>query len=97
LVIGQGSYSLNLVFKDNVVSNNEYGVNCQIAGVNCWPGKVQNNNVIIDNRSQAGQIGDGPLNGRYPSDFIAASQSSIGWIDPANGNYRLSSVRSYKD
>ena len=78
MVIGQGATSPNFVFKDNILANNEYGLNCQSA-TPCWPGLVQNHNVILDNRSSNGKIGDGPLNSRYPNDFIAANQAAV-WL-----------------
>jgi hypothetical protein len=95
MVIGQGAASSNFVFVDNILPNNEYGRNCQ-SSQPCWPGLVQNHNVILDNRSLDGKIGDGPLNSRYPNDFIAANQSAVGWVDPLNVNYALASSSPYK-
>ncbi|HSS20835.1 MAG TPA: hypothetical protein VLL54_12230 [Pyrinomonadaceae bacterium] len=80
------------VLKDNIIPNNEYGIqNCQATSA-CWPNKVQLNNVIMDNRSNDGKIGDGPLN--YPNNFVATQ--AVGWVDPANANYRLSASSPYK-
>jgi hypothetical protein len=95
MVIGQGAASSNFVFVDNILPNNEYGRNCQ-SSQPCWPGLVQNHNVILDNRSLDGKRGDGPLNSRYPNDFIAANQSAVGWVDPLNVNYALASSSPYK-
>jgi uncharacterized protein (TIGR03437 family) len=82
----------SFVLKDNILPNNEYGIqNCQYAS-SCWPNKVQTNNVIIDNRSADGKIGDGPLN--YPNNFVATQP--VSWVDPASANYRLSSNSPYK-
>ncbi|MDQ1729685.1 MAG: hypothetical protein QOD33_1810 [Pyrinomonadaceae bacterium] len=79
------------VFRDNILPNNEYGIqNCQAAS--CWPDKVQSNNVVIDNRSENGKIGDGPL--RYANDFVTTTP--VSWIDPANANYHLSAGSPYK-
>ena len=36
MVIGEGAASPNFVFKDNILANNEYGLNCQSA-TPCWP------------------------------------------------------------
>jgi uncharacterized protein (TIGR03437 family) len=81
----------SFVVKDNILPNNEYGLqNCQYAG-SCWPNKVQTNNVIIDNRSADGKIGDGPLN--YPNNFVT---QGVIWVDPVNTNYRLGSSSPYK-
>src|SRR5258706_4409552 len=95
MVIGQGANSPNFVFKDNILAHNEYGLNCQ-STTPCWPNLVQNHNVILDNRSTGGKIGDGPLNNRYPNDFIAANQAAVGWVDTANINYALANTSPYK-
>lgn len=87
MIVAQGAQSANFTFQNNILSNNQYGMNCQIAGGCTWPGKIQSNNVISDNRTPDTKIGDGPL--RYPGDFVVASQSAVGWTDPTNGNYRL--------
>jgi uncharacterized protein (TIGR03437 family) len=82
----------SFVLQDNILPNNEYGIqNCQYAS-SCWPNKVQTNNVIIDNRSADGKIGDGPLN--YPNNLVATQP--VSWVDPAGANYRLSSNSPYK-
>ena len=60
------------------------------------PNLVQNHNVILDNRSSAGKSGDGPLNNRYPNDFIAVNQAAVGWTDAANANYALAGNSPYK-
>jgi hypothetical protein len=91
IVFGQGAPSNNLIWRDNITSHNEYGFNCQIVG-GCWFGKVQDHNVLIDNRSAATKIGDGPLNPRYPNDFIAVDQASVGW----DANWRLLATSPYK-
>lgn len=95
LIVGQGAQSNQFTFQGNIVSHNNYGMNNQL-GVDPWPGKVQDRNVIIDNRSADTKAGDGPLTGRYPNDFIATNQAAIGWVDPANGNYRLRANSPYK-
>src|SRR5258705_2255230 len=95
MIIGQGANSPNFVFKDNILAHNEYGLNCQNAQP-CWPNLVDSNNVILDNRSPDGKIANGPLNTRYPNDFIAANQASVGWVDIANVNYALANNSPYK-
>jgi hypothetical protein len=96
MVIGQGANSPNFVFVDNILSNNEYGRNCQ-SSQPCWPGLVQNHNVILDNRSPNRKIGDGPLDSKYPNDYIAAKQSAVGWVDPLHVNYALANNSPYKN
>lgn len=97
MIIGQGAPSSGFIFKDNILPNNEYGLNCQIEGGGCWPNIQQYGNVIIDNRSANGKNGDGPLNGRYPNDSIAPDQNTVGWIDTPGRDYKLSTSSAYKN
>lgn len=91
LINGLGT-NQRFVLRDNIIPNNEYGIqNCQYQS-NCWPNKVHANNVVIDNRSNDGKIGDGPLN--YPNNFVATQP--VEWVDPANANYRLRASSPYK-
>src|SRR6266566_3536865 len=96
LVFAHSSPSNNLVLRDNIISNNEYGMNCQIAGGGCYPGLAMNGNVIIDNRSDARKSGDGPLDSHFPNNFITSGQGVVAWIDPATSNYRLAASSPYK-
>lgn len=96
LVFAHSAPSNNLVLRDNIISHNEYGMNCQIAGGGCYPGLAMNGNVIIDNRSDARKSGDGPLDSQLPNNFIALAQANVGWINPAAGNYRLATGSPYK-
>jgi hypothetical protein len=99
MIFGTGTYSSDFIFKDNILPNNEYGLNGQVGvGVSStWPSLVQNHNVIIDNRSPDTVIGDGPLNSRYPNDFIATTHAAVGWTDEAGRNFRLASSSTYKN
>jgi uncharacterized protein (TIGR03437 family) len=82
----------SFVLRDNILPNNEYGLqNCQYSA-SCWPNKVLTNNVVIDNRSADGKIGDGPLN--YPNNFVAVPP--VIWEDSASANYRLPANSPYK-
>jgi len=97
MIVCAGSHVDSLVFKDNILSNNEYGFNDQSGLVGgAVLSNTQTNNVIIDNRSSGTIIGDGPLDSRYPDDFIVSSHSAIGWIDETNGNFELSGSSPYK-
>lgn len=96
LVFAHSAPSNNLVLRDNIISHNEYGMNCQIAGGGCYPGLALNSNVILDNRSSAKKSSDGALDSQLPNNFIALAQSNVGWINPAAGNYRLATSSPYK-
>jgi hypothetical protein len=79
------------VFKDNIVANYQYGMQCTIQPNTlsaCWPGIVMTGNVIIDTRWDKG---DGPLSNRYPrGNYYVSSLKEIGFVDADNGDYRLS-------
>lgn len=96
LVFAHSAPNNNLLLRDNIISHNEYGMNCQIPGGGCYPGLAMNGNVIIDNRSNARKSGDGPLDSQLPNNFIASGQGAVGWADPATGNYRLANSSPYK-
>jgi hypothetical protein len=78
------------VFRDNIVANYQYGMQCTVPPNSlsaCWPGLVMKGNVIIDTRWDKG---DGPLSNRYPvSNFYVNSLQDVGFVDPANGNFQL--------
>ncbi len=82
------------VFVDNVVANYQYGMQCTLGGLSCWPDLKMTGNVIIDTRWDKG---DGPLSNRYPpGNFYVNSASEIGFMDAGNGNYALSPSSPYK-
>jgi len=96
LVFAHSAASNNFVLRDNIISNNEYGMNCQIAGGGCFPGLAMNNNIVIDNRTAEGRASNPSLAVLYPNNSIASNQSSIGWTNSQQGNYRLSPASSYR-
>jgi uncharacterized protein (TIGR03437 family) len=95
MVLGQGANSPNFVFKDNILSHNQYGMDC-LSSQPCWPNLVETNNVIFDNRSQGVKLSDGPLNSRYPNDYIVADYAAVQWSNQAAGNYRLADSSPFK-
>ncbi len=97
LIFAHGAPSNNLIFRDNIISNNEYGMNCQIPGGGCFPSLTMLNNVIVDNRSSAAKASDPPLTTVYPNNSVAANQASIGWTDQQQANYRLSASSPYRN
>lgn len=85
------------VFKDNIVANYQYGMQCTLSPnslAGCWPGMVMTGNVIIDSRWDKG---DGSLSNKYPSgNFFVNKPEEIGFVDPANGNFELSTNSKFK-
>ena len=83
----------NLVVKDNIFRHGMYGMGCdqQATTAFCWPGLVMTKNVIVDNQSVGG------ISAQYPAgNFFPANDAAVGWVDPANGNYRLAAGSPYK-
>lgn len=100
MIFAHSADSPNFTFKDNIVFHNENGQFCVDLG-DCWPtgGPIQEKNVIIDNRSSAAQIADGPLDSRYPDDFIVLDHDDVGWADRVTGGlegYRLTIDSDFK-
>ena len=97
VVFNYGGPSENLQLRDNILYNNGYGMNCQLTATPCWPGLGISGNVIIDNRTQAEQLFQGPLSGRYPSgNYYSSTLAGLQFVDAANGNWRLSAGSPYK-
>jgi hypothetical protein len=75
------------VFRDNIIRYGAYGYQC-LEGLNnsstdCWPRWVNRNNVVIDDNNK------GPLDSYFPGNLFPPSVASVGFVDPAGGNYRL--------
>lgn len=97
VVFNYGGPSENLQMRDNIFYNNGYGMNCQLTATPCWPGLRITGNVVIDNRTPAEQLFQGPLSGRYPSgNYFSATLAGLQFVDAANGNWRLSASSPYK-
>jgi hypothetical protein len=86
----------NFVFRNNVVANYQYGMQCTMGGglSACWPNLVMNGNVVIDTRWNKA---DGSLANIYPAgNYYPASPANVGFTDLANDNYGLSAASPYK-
>lgn len=85
------------VFKDNIVSNNEYGLYGDDAGVGkpaiakYFPASLIVNNVIVNNKNI-------PSNEVYvpPRNLAAQGLQAVGFVDLARGNYRLAGNSRFK-
>jgi hypothetical protein len=81
----------NFVYKDNISLSGRYGPSCFLAPgtlQTCWPSVVTSSNAVVDNRDDRST----PLAIVIPgSNYYPASIAAIGFVDIANGNYRLAS------
>lgn len=89
--------SSNFVFRDNIVANYQYGMQCTVPPnslLACWPGLVMKGNVFIDTRWNKS---DGSLADRYPvGNFFVDSAAQVGFIDLAADNYELAPTSKIK-
>jgi hypothetical protein len=85
--------NLELVFTNNIVAHNAYGVIGTDTGVGLstlsrwWKSYVFKKNVIV-----GGQASNYP-----PDNYFINSFSEVGFVDMAKGDYRLSSSSSYRN
>jgi hypothetical protein len=86
----------NFVFKDNIVNNGIYGMQCLTPPntmVACWPGFVMTRNVVV---------GEYPVYGRltcsdYPvGNWCAQALRDVGFVDLGNNKYQLSATSKFK-
>lgn len=74
---------VGLTIRDSIFFNNAYGFNCQVQPA-CFPTpRIQDHNVIVDNRALVLKQMDGSLALQYPFDLIADSQAALG-LDATN-------------
>jgi hypothetical protein len=84
--------NLGLVFTNNIVAHNAYGVIGTDTGIGLstlkrwWKSYVFKKNVIV-----GGQASNYP-----PDNYFINSFSEVGFVDMAKGDYRLSSSSSYR-
>jgi hypothetical protein len=85
--------NVGLVFTNNIVAHNSYGVIGTGTGIGLptltrwWTSFVFEKNVIV-----GGQASDYPLGNYFINSF-----SEVGFVDMANGDYRLSSSSPYRN
>jgi len=84
--------NLGLVFTNNIVAHNAYGVIGTDTGIGLstlkrwWKSYVFKKNVVV-----GGQASNYP-----PDNYFINSFSEVGFVDMAKGDYRLSSSSSYR-
>jgi len=82
----------NLVMKNNIAFNNEYGMHCQPPHDNtwttCWPGITMAGNVFV--QLQTDRYRPDCSNTYPPRNFCISGINTIGFVNPSGGDYRLS-------
>jgi hypothetical protein len=93
IITAYGKPNSNFIFTNNLVPNNEYGVigdgsqSGMITIENYLPESVFKKNVIVGGQSAL-----------YPKkNFFPRSFEEVGFIDLAEGNYRLAATSAYKN
>lgn len=86
----------NFIFKDNIAANNEYGVHCQSPDFSCFPNLFDGN--MLGNLITGPSKPDRPSCGKpYPArNYCPVSIERVGFVDTANGNFRLAPNSQYK-
>ncbi len=94
-IISSERAATGLVFRNNIVQYNQYGMACFIQGppcqthmaCRCFADAVIKGNVIADN---AGLGASYPLDQNFPpGNFIVPSYDKVGFVDYGRGNWRL--------
>ncbi|MGH9968277.1 MAG: DUF4214 domain-containing protein [Pyrinomonadaceae bacterium] len=98
MVFGHGEANEGFRFEDNIVQNNQYGLNCSLGSTAaCYPNHVVSSGVILDNRTQAERDIAGPLANRYPAgNFFPDTVAQIQFIDIPTSQWGLASTSPYK-
>ncbi len=97
IIMAHGKPSKRFVFRDNIVSYNDYGYNGEQGGVGrkvlefYFPDMSFIGNVIVNNKNLPEEYTFVPARNRLAGDF-----QSIGFMDLQNGNYRLSPKSPFK-
>jgi hypothetical protein len=83
----------NFVFKDNIVFNNLYGINCGMGDFStCYPRWVEGKNVIINDSNEE----DSAIQAHYPASYIVRNPRGVGFVNYEAGDYRLSQSSVFK-
>jgi hypothetical protein len=81
----------NFKILDSIIYNNEYGMHCQPpndqTATTCWPQLELRGNVLITRTKTADRPNCANAYGRENS--CPASESAVGFVDAARGDYRL--------
>jgi uncharacterized protein (TIGR03437 family) len=92
---GTGTPSTGVVVKDNIMQSGGYGPTCDGGVLSfCFPSYQATNNVIVDSRTDPNPALSSFISG---TNFYPTSQSAIGFLDPANGNYALAPNSPYRN
>jgi hypothetical protein len=102
ILSGYNNPGRNLVFRNNIIQYNLYGIVCFIQGApcpdvpycNCFPGATIKGNVIADNASQSAS---NQIEKSLPAgNFFVPSYDQFGFVDYARGNWRLAANSKYR-
>lgn len=81
----------NLVVKNNIAFNNEYGMHCQpphdSTWTACWPGLNMAGNIIV--QLQTDRYRPDCSNTYPPGNLCVSAMNTIGFVNPSGGDYRL--------
>ncbi|HJX90673.1 MAG TPA: hypothetical protein VJ372_09260 [Pyrinomonadaceae bacterium] len=102
IISGYGSPTKNFVFTNNIVQFNNYGIACFIEGpvcdglkyCRCFARATLKGNLIADNLNQSASFS---VSDQFPpGNFVVTSYQKLGFLDFANGDWRLQSNSPYR-
>jgi hypothetical protein len=102
IVMAYGSPTTGFVFTNNVMPHNAYGIYGDAIGtgekaMNTYlPSCTFRGEVLAGVNSYGGSLTAYYPSADYPGNYYPASLDAVGFVDRANGNYRLASSSPYK-
>ena len=97
MVFGHSAANPGARFENNILQNNEYGLNCSLASTAaCFPNYAMVGNVILDNRTQAQKDFAGSLINGYPGNSFPDTVSQIQFVDILTSQWGLGPTSPYK-
>jgi len=95
VIVLYGEPTTNLVFRNNIVQNNSFGVVCEGGAKACFKPAAFRGNIIIDNKGAA--AGGYPLDRNYPpGNYFTTSFDNVKFVDYANNQWKLAADSRYK-
>jgi Right handed beta helix region len=95
VIVLYGEPTTNLVFRNNIVQNNQYGVVCEGTAKACFKPAAFRGNIIVDNKGAA--AGGSPLDRNYPpGNYFPLSFDAVKFVDYANNQWKLAADSRFK-
>ena len=95
VIVTYGEPNTNLVFRNNIVQHNDYGVVCEGGARVCFKPGAFKGNVIADNKGSA--AGGYPLERNFPAgNYFPPSLNHVKFVNHTRGDWRLAKDSPFK-